>query len=157
MNLDRFEQAAQRAFGFLETDFGLTFEPDSPDDRRERWWVRYLTYRNDAAFVRVELDDRDRAFNIQLGPVVDGDLPPVTWFPLWAVLRARGAPEPPFSFADDQRLDDELHAWAASLREQATPALSGDFDELRQPVRRVKRQDAEAARERDERLFGSTD
>jgi hypothetical protein len=167
-NLDRFEQAAQRAFAFLERDFGLTFEPDSTDEWRKHWWVRYLTYRNDGAFVRIELDDRDRAFNILVGPVVVGELPPypifleredepVTWFPVWAILRGRGEPEPPFSFAQDERLDDELDAWAAALREHARPALRGDFDELREPVRRAKRQQAEAARERDERRSGPLD
>jgi hypothetical protein len=123
--------------------------------------VRYLTYRNADAFVRVELDDRDRAFNVQLGPVVDGDLPPypifleradepITWFPLWAVLRGRGSVEPPFTFAEDQHLDEELDAWAAALREHAACALVGDFDELHEPVRRIKRRQAEAARERDQ-------
>ncbi len=168
MNLDRFEEASQRAFEFLEADFGLTFEPDSPDDRRRHCWVRYLTYRNAQAFVRIELDDRDRAFNIQLGPLVDGDLPPypifleradepITWFPLWAILRGRGADEPPFTFAEDEHLDQELETWGAALREHAAVALRGEFDDLREPVRRVTRQQAEAARKRDERLFGSTD
>jgi hypothetical protein len=150
MDLDRFEQAARRAFAFLERDLGLTVEPDSDEDRREHPWVRYLHYRGEATFVRLELDDRERVFNILLGPLVDGDLPPypivlerddepVTWFPLWAILRSRGTAEPPFSFAEDERLDGELDAWAAALREHAGSALRGDFDELHEPVRRVKR------------------
>jgi len=167
MNLDRFEQASERAFAFLERDFGLAFAPDSTNERRAHWWVRYLTYRNSEAFVRLELDDRDRAFNILLGPVLEGELPPypifleredepVTWFPLWAILRGRGAAEPPFSFAEDERLDEELDAWADALRSHAALALAGNFVELQEPVRRVKRQESEAARPRDERRFGPT-
>jgi hypothetical protein len=73
------------------------------------------------------------------------------------VLRGRGVAEPPFSFAEDQRLDAELETWAAALREHAARALAGDFVDLQEPVRQVKRAQAEAARERDRRLFGSAD
>jgi hypothetical protein len=152
MDLDRFEVAAQQAFEYLERDYGLEFHPDTVAERREHWWVRYLTYQNDRVFVRVELDDRDRAFNVLFGPVRNGVIPPypivlerddepIEWFPLWAVLHARDAPEPPFSFVVDERLDAELRAWGRALEAHAADALrSGDFSSLDQPVRRVKRQ-----------------
>lgn len=165
MNADRFEQAAQSAFAFLEDDFGMTVKPESKTERSRHWWGRYVTYVSDRVFVRIELDNRDRAFNILLGPLVAGDIPPypiflerddepLTWFPLWAILQSRGVQDPPFSFAEDEQLDDELAAWAAALRDHAGVALSGDFDDLREPVRRVKNQEAAARLERDERLFG---
>ena len=166
MNLDRFEAAAERVFGFLERDYELTLRPDTAADRGEHWWVRYLTYRNDDVFVRIELDDRDRAFNVLFGPMREGRIPPypvvlerddepLEWFPLWAVLRARGVPEPPFSFFEDGRLDAELLAWADALRTHAGAALGvGRFDVLDDPVRRVKREELDAAVERE---AGSTE
>ena len=167
MNLDRFEAAAQRAFGFLERDHGLEFHPDTAADRREHWWVRYLTYRDHRVFVRIELDDRDRAFNVLFGPIQEGRVPPypiflerddepIDWFPLWAVLRARGSAEPPFSFVEDEGLDAELLAWADALGTHAAAALrTGDFSALDDPVRRVKREQFDSAIERDERLAAS--
>lgn len=156
MDLDRFESAARDAFAFLERDHALTFRPDSADDRDRHWWVSYLTYFGGHAFVRVALDDRDRAFNVLFGPLRHGDLPPypiflerddepLTWFPLWAVLEARRADVPRFSFAEDGRLDVELTAWTTALREHATDALRGDFDDLEGPVRRVKAEQLKAA------------
>jgi hypothetical protein len=146
MDLECFEQGVRRAFAFLEEDIGLTFESDSSS----HWWTSHLTYRNELVFVRVELDNRDRAFNILAGPIVDGGVPrypifperagePLHWFPLWAILRARGADVPTFSFAEDDRLEAELAAWAGALREHAGDVLvSGDFGELDAPVRRIK-------------------
>lgn len=165
MDPDRFEQAARSAFAFLETDFGMTLKPETKAERRSHWWGRYVTYVGDRTFVRIELDTRDVAFNILLGPLVDGEIPPypifleredepLTWFPLWAILQSRGAPDPPFSFVEDEQLDRELAAWASALREHAAPALAGEFEELRDPVRRVKYREAIARMERDERLSG---
>jgi hypothetical protein len=165
LNADRFEHAVQSAFAFLEDDFGMTVKLESNAERRRHWWGRYVTYVNDRMFLRVELDNRDRAFNILLGPLVDGEIPPypiflerddepLTWFPLWAILQSRGVEDPPFSFAEDEQLDAELSAWAAALRDHAAAALAGDFDELREPVRRVKNKEAAARLEGDERLFG---
>jgi hypothetical protein len=146
MDLDRFEQGARRAFAFLEEDVGLTFEAGSSAHS----WTCHLTYRNETVFVRVELDNRDRAFNVLVGPIVDGKIPrypifperagePLHWFPLWAILRARGVDVPTFSFAEDDRLEEELTAWAGVLREHAGDVLaSGDFSELDAPVRRIK-------------------
>ena len=163
MNLDRFEVAAQHAFGFLERDYHLTYYPDTPAARREHWWVRYLTYRDGRVFVRLELDDRERVFNILFGPLRDGRMPPypivlertgepIEWFPLWAVLGARGLPEPPFSFVEDERLEEELLAWADAVDEHAAAALtSGDFSALEEPVRQVTREHVNAANERDGR------
>ncbi len=147
--LDRFEQAAQEAFGFLERDFNMVLYPDTPDQRKLEPPVRYLNYRNDTTFVRVELDVKDRSFNVLAGPLVDGRVPPypiflereeepVLWLPLWAILEAVEVAHPPFSFAEDQRLDRELAAWATALREHATAALRGDFEDLAGAVRRVK-------------------
>ena len=155
MNLDRFEAAAYEAFGFLERAYGLEHSPDTAADRRAHWWVRYLTYTGGRAFVRVELDDRDRAFNVLFGAVRDGRIPsypivrerenePILWFPLWAVLRARDVPEPPFSFVTDERLDAELRVWADALEAYAGDALrSGDFSALDEPVRRLKSEQRE--------------
>ena len=125
MNLERFEQAARRAFAFLEMDAGLTFESASSTHS----WTCHLTYRDQMVSVRVDLDSRDRAFNFLLGPIVDVEVPPdpifsepagepLSWFPLWAILRARGVDVPIFSFAEGERLDDELSAWAGALRER---------------------------------------
>ena len=121
-------------------DFGFVFEPDSEADRTDHWWARYLTYRSETVFVRVELDDRDSAFNVLVGPLVDGEIPDypiflpasaegVEWFPLWALIELRGAELPPFSF-DEARLNAELQAWAEALRTHAAPALEGDFSTL---------------------------
>lgn len=154
MNLDRFEQAAQEAFGFLERDFNMVVHLDTPDERKRHSWVRYVTYCNDTTFVRTELDNKDRAFNLLTGPLVDGQIPPypiflereeepVLWLPVWAILEASGVEHPPFSFAEDQRLDQELAAWATALREHASAALRGEFEDLAGAVRQVKEQRAE--------------
>jgi len=152
MNLDRFESAARSAFSFLERDHGMTFVPDTAQERHAHFWVRYLTYRSAGrSFVQIELDDRDRAFNVLFGPLEGRELPPypifmerddepVLWFPLWAVLSADGAEPPPFSFAEDARLDADLAAWAAALQTHARRALAGDFADLEELVRRVKRE-----------------
>jgi hypothetical protein len=151
MNLDRFEAAARDAFAFLEDEYGLVHVPDDPAERTRHWWARHLTYGSDRAFVRVELDDRDRVFNVLFGPTRSGEIPPyptflereeepIEWFPLWAVLHARGISAPEFSFAEDDRLDRELAAWADALRAEAGSALLGerDFAELDEPVRQAK-------------------
>jgi hypothetical protein len=109
VDLDRFERAAEAAFAFLEHEFGMRLERDSR--RREHWWARNLGYRGDRAYVRVELDDRDRAFNVLVGPSSGEDEAQRERFPLWAIVRSRGAREPSFSFAEDERLDRELAAW----------------------------------------------
>jgi hypothetical protein len=118
----------------------LAFVKETEAERKRHWWARYLTYRNDTTFVRVELDDRDRSFNVLFGPLVNGEIPEypiflppaaeaVRWFPLWALLELRGEEAPPFSF-DESHLDAELQAWADALREHAGPAIDGDFSVL---------------------------
>ena len=164
MNLDRFEAAARAAFAFLERDLDFTFEPDTSKERRDHWWVRYLTYRGERAFVRVELDSRDRAFNVLFGPLRDGEIPPypifmeseqqpILWFPLWAVLQVEDTDQPPFTFAEDGPLDEELRAWADALRKHAASALSGDASDLEEGVRRVMHRELAAADERDANLL----
>ncbi len=77
MNPDRFEQAAEVAFAFLEDDFGMSRKTQSAADRRKHWWGRYVTYTSHRVFVRIELDNKDRAFNILLGPLVNGTSRPI--------------------------------------------------------------------------------
>ena len=164
MSLDRFEDSARLAFAFLEHDFGCTFLVESEKERRRHWWARYLTYRNDATFVRVELDDRDHAFNVLFGPLVDEEIPEypiflpasgedVRWFPLWAVMEARGEDAPPFSW-DDAALDAELQAWANALREHAGPALEGRFAGLEAVYPVLSSNLERRQRELDEELAG---
>jgi hypothetical protein len=157
LNLDQFEDAARIAFAFLEEDFAFAFTRDSEEDRKRHWWVRYLTYRNNTTFVRVELDDRERVFNVLFGPLDDGQIPEypiflprqarsLTWFPLWAVIEMRNEEAPPFSFAKGERLGYELGAWAEALRRHAEPALRGSFADLdREGVYRVMSSKLEAA------------
>jgi hypothetical protein len=165
MNPDRFEQAAVAAFAFLEDDFEMTLRRDTDAERKKFWWARHVTYVSSRAFVRIELDTRDRAFNVLLGPLVNGDIPPypiflehedepLTWFPLWAILQSRDVPDPPFSFAEDDQLDQELAIWADVLRQHAAAALAGDFDDLEGPVRLVKYREAISREERDEHDSG---
>ncbi len=107
MRIEEFEKASREVFAFLERDFGfrlLSAESGGPG-------LCHLTYANDVAFVRLKTDvASDRHFNLLVGPLVRGSIPPeplfleredepLTWYPLWAIMRVRGADEPRFSGA----------------------------------------------------------
>jgi hypothetical protein len=158
VDLDRFEEAARRAFAVLEHDFSCEFLPD----RERHWSARYLTYRNETTWVEVYLDDRDRAFVVLFGPLVDGEIPehpiflpppdhPLQRFPLWAVMEARADEPPPFTFTEGDRLDSELRAWAEALRKHAGPALRGSFAGL-EGTYEVVRANLEEAERRDDQI-----
>jgi hypothetical protein len=74
--------------------------------------------------VIVALDDRERSFDIRLGPL-DGVERPATAAgqSLRDVLEAAGEHPPPFSYEPD-RLEADLEPWAEALRRHAAAALS---------------------------------
>ena len=109
-----FADDARRAFGFLERDFGCRVHAS-----RGARATGHVEYRNGAAFVRVARATAEAGLTVELGPVEGGAAGrPI---PLAAVLKARGAPQPP---------PDDVRAWARALRAHAARALDGDFSEL---------------------------
>jgi hypothetical protein len=75
--------------------------------------------------VVVALDDRERSFDIRLGPLEGGERPAAAaGQSLRDVLEAAGEHAPPFSWEPD-RLEAELEPWAEALRRHAGATLSG--------------------------------
>ncbi len=69
----------------------------------------------------VALDDRERSFDIRLGPLEGAERPePRAGRSLRDVLEAAGEHPPPFSF-DPDRLEADLEPWAEALRRHAGP------------------------------------
>jgi hypothetical protein len=133
--LDEFELAVDQTFAQTATELGLAKDPGST---RQLSHSISLTYLGSKVFVVFELDQRDKLFNVVIGPLVNGRVPPrplflpkrdeaLTWYPLWALLRLRDEPLPPFTFAHRPDLDGELRSWVAALREQAGTLVNGDF------------------------------
>jgi hypothetical protein len=74
--------------------------------------------------VIVALDDRERSFDIRLGPLDGAERPePGSGRSLCDVLEAAGEHPPPFSF-DPDRLEADLEPWAEALRRHAAGSLS---------------------------------
>jgi hypothetical protein len=71
--------------------------------------------------VIVALDDRERSFDIRLGPLEGAERPePHAGRSLRDVVEAAGEHPPPFSFEPD-RLEADLEPWAEALRRHAGP------------------------------------
>ena len=69
----------------------------------------------------VALDDRERSFDIRLGPLHGAERPdPAAGDSLRDLLAAAGEDPPPFSFEPD-RLEADLEPWAEALRRHAGP------------------------------------
>ena len=67
----------------------------------------------------VALDDRERSFDIHLGPLDGAERPdPATGNSLRDLLAAAGEDAPPFSFEPDH-LEADLKPWAAALSRHA--------------------------------------
>ena len=67
----------------------------------------------------VALDDRERSFDIHLGPLDGAERPdPAAGESLRDLLAAAGEDAPPFSFEPD-RLEADLEPWAAALSRHA--------------------------------------
>jgi FXSXX-COOH protein len=74
--------------------------------------------------VIVALDDRERSFDIRLGPLDGAERPePSAGRSLRDVLDAAGEHPPPFSF-DPDRLKADLEPWAEALRRHAAGPLN---------------------------------
>lgn len=101
------EADALRAFAFLETDFGLTREPIADGD----WWRR-LIYSSNTGSAEIYLDERDELVSVHVAAAGEDKLP------LWAILDARGEPQP--------EPDTNVAAWADALRRHGAEALRGD-------------------------------
>ncbi len=72
----------------------------------------------------VALDDRERSFDIRLGPLGGGERPDAgAGASLRDLLAAAGEEAPPFSFQAD-RLEADLEPWADALRRHAAGPLS---------------------------------
>lgn len=67
----------------------------------------------------VALDDRERSFDVALGPLGGAERPdPAAGRSLRELLAAAGEPPPPFTFEPD-RLGADLEGWAEALRRHA--------------------------------------
>jgi hypothetical protein len=105
--IDELEAEARRAFAFLEAEFGCELERTEGERRSCR-----LEYRCETGFADVHLAEPDQAVAVYFG--ASGREP----IPLWAVLDARGEPQPD--------PETNLGAWAEALRRHGTAALRGD-------------------------------
>jgi hypothetical protein len=123
--VDKLETDALRAFGFLQSEFGCELER-SEGARHSR----KLAYRSSTGFADVHLDEPDQAVAVYFGATGQEAIP------LWAVLDARGEPQP------DPETD--LDAWADALRRHGAPALRGDE---RQVSERIEQAREERSRE----------
>jgi hypothetical protein len=75
--------------------------------------------------VVVALDERERSFDIRLGPLEGAERPDAAaGASLRDLLAAAGEDAPPFSFEPD-RLEADLEPWADALRRHAAGPLSG--------------------------------
>jgi len=73
-------------------------------------------YRDAFGFVIVALDDRERSFDVVLGPLGVAERPdPAAGRSLRELLARAGQDPPPFSF-DSDRLEADLEQWAEALR-----------------------------------------
>jgi hypothetical protein len=75
--------------------------------------------------VIVALDDRERSFDIHLGPLDGAERPDAkAGASLRDLLSAAGEDAPPFSFEPD-RLEADLEPWADALRRHGAAPLHG--------------------------------
>jgi hypothetical protein len=75
--------------------------------------------------VIVALDERERSFDIVLGPLDGAERPdPAAGRSLRDLLSAANEDAPPFSF-DPDGLEADLEPWAEALRRHAAGPLSG--------------------------------
>ena len=107
MTIHELEAAARREFGFLETEFGCALERVEEDN----WWRR-LIYSSNTGRAEIYLDERDEIVSVYVGAAGEDPLP------LWAILDARGEPQP--------QPDTNVEAWADALRRHGAEALRGD-------------------------------
>jgi hypothetical protein len=105
--IDELEAEARRAFAFLESEFGCELERSEGERSSRR-----LQYRCETGFADIHLAEPDQAVAVYFG--ASGGEP----IPLWAVLDARGGPQP--------EPETNLGAWAEALRRHGAPALRGD-------------------------------
>src|SRR5215210_3999232 len=92
--VDRFIELGPAAFRFLEREQGYALE--IPTGFR---WQPQLVYRDASDFVIVALDDRERSFDVVLGPLGVAERPdPAAGRSLRELLASAGEDPPPFSF-----------------------------------------------------------
>jgi hypothetical protein len=149
----RFFRTCRREFGFLESEHGCGRTED------EQWYAVQAIYRNETTFVAVTHDFRDLYTGVQLGPLLDGEVPPypifvqeesrLMWIDLCDVLAASGLPVPELSHAS-KHVERDLGVLAGELRERCGPLLTGDFSALdgaaaivRARAERLRREDAD--------------
>jgi hypothetical protein len=123
-------KAARHEFRFLEDDYGCRAEESRSN------WSEGVLYRNSTTFVSLTHDWRDVYTGVQLGPLVNGEVPEypifvqdektVSWVDLSYLLEANGLPLAEVSHrTKDVKAD--LAALAAAVRTHCGPLLGGDF------------------------------
>ena len=120
----------RREFRFLEDDYEFR-----PSEKRETWSESVL-YRNSTTFVSVTHDWRDAYTGVQVGPLVNGEIPDypifvqdeetVRWVDLIDILEANELPAPEVGHRTKDASVD-LAALAAAVRAHCPALLRGDF------------------------------